>query len=352
MLINVLSILAAVLGVSALIVLHEAGHFLVARACGMRVERFSVGFGKVLFRFQRGETEFAISALPLGGYVSISGMGVGEEISPDDRTAYCNQAPWRRFAVILAGPFANYALAVVMAAVLLLGVGLSAADPTARVGEVTPGMPAEQAGLQRGDRITSAAGVKVATFAELVTELQRHPGQTITLEVVRGDGPDAQGLAVPITPRDQGGKGRVGFGQATLLTHADGPADAVAQSFDRTHTVLAAQVGAFSQLFSNAANVEGPVGIGKRLFHAAKEGAGPFFTLLWLISAVLALFNLFPIPGLDGARLAFLGYELITRRKVNARVETVIHTVGVLALLGLLALVSLKDIANLLHVGR
>ena len=204
---TVLAIAAAVLAVSLLIVLHEAGHFLAARRCGMRVERFSVGFGPVVAAFRRGETEFVVSALPLGGYVRIAGMSPGDDVDPADRRAYANQAAWRRFLVIVAGPAANYVTAVLVAAALLATIGLRAPDPAPRVGALVPDMPAAAAGLLPGDRILSVAGAPVDSFRALVVELQRHPGERIMLEVERG----AERLALPITPRDDGGVGRVGF---------------------------------------------------------------------------------------------------------------------------------------------
>ena len=187
--ITALSIVAAVLAVSALIVLHEAGHMWVARALGMKVEKFSVGFGPVLWSATRGETEYAVSALPLGGYVRIRGMAAGDDVAADDASAYCNQAAWRRVLVLLAGPGANYLIAVALAAGLLGTMGLPTPDGAARVGDLVAGMPAERAGLRPGDRILAVAGAPVATWTELVGALQKAPGRTIELAVERGEGP-------------------------------------------------------------------------------------------------------------------------------------------------------------------
>src|SRR5512142_971689 len=145
-----LAAVAALLGLSLLIVIHEAGHYLLARASGMKVERFSVGFGRVLWSFTRGGTEFAVSALPLGGYVKIVGMAPGEDVDPADPHLYANQSAWRRFLAILAGPAANYLTAVVLAFGLLLGSGLLRSDPSAAVGPVLKGTAAERAGLRDG----------------------------------------------------------------------------------------------------------------------------------------------------------------------------------------------------------
>jgi regulator of sigma E protease len=347
-----LAIVAAVLAVSLLVVVHEAGHMLAARRFGMRVDRFSVGFGPVVASFRRGETEYAVSALPLGGYVRIAGMAAGEDVSPDDPHAYANQAAWRRFLVILAGPAMNYVAAVVIGALLLATVGLRAPDPAPRVGTLVPGMPAAQAGLVPGDRILSVAGTPVATFTDLVAELRRHPGEAIALDAVRGDGPGAERLQVRITPRDEGGVGRVGFSQAQLVVRR-APLAAVADGVRLTNAAAVAQVSAFASVFSGRqkAELSGPVGIAQELVRGARQGAEPFLALVWTISIVLAILNLFPVPALDGGRLAFLAWEMVTRRRVNERVESFVHFAGMIALLLLLLAVTVfKDLARL--VGR
>lgn len=337
------------MAVSLLIVVHEAGHYLAARRAGMRVERFSVGFGPVLLSFRRGETEFAVSALPLGGYVKIAGMAPGEDVDPADTRAYANQPAWRRFLVILAGPAMNYVAAVVVATALLATLGLRTADPAARVGALVSGMPAEQAGLRPGDTIASVDGQPVDGWPALVAELQRHPGQPIALEVRRGEGAAEERLTLSITPRDEGGVGRVGFRQHELVVRR-GPLAALGEAFGRTNAQLAGQLTAFAHAFSGRqkAELSGPVGIAQELVRGAREGLEPFFTLVWTISVALALLNLFPIPALDGGRLVFLGYEIVTRRRVNARVENALHLIGFLALLALLLGVTVfGDLARL-----
>lgn len=345
---TVLAIAVAVLAVSLLIVVHEAGHYLAARFSGMRVERFSVGFGPVLLAFRRGETEFAISALPLGGYVKIAGMAVGEEGDPADRSLYANQPAWRRFLVILAGPAMNYVTAILVAFGLLASLGLRAPDPAPRVGALVAGMPAEAAGLRPGDRITAVAGTPVATWPDLVRELQAHPGEEIALEVLRGEGaPAAQPVTIRITPRDEGGIGRVGFAQATVVVRTD-VATALVEGFRRTNANAALQLRAFASVFSSKQRVEGPVGIARELVRGARAGVEPFLGLVWTISVVLAILNLLPIPALDGGRLVFLGYEIVTRRRVDARVENWLHFAGFVLLFGLiLAVTVFGDIPRL-----
>jgi regulator of sigma E protease len=340
-----LTYLAAVLAVSLLIVVHEAGHQVAARLSGMRVERFSVGFGPVLLSWKRGETEYAISALPLGGYVRIRGMGAGEDVAPGDPTAYSNQPAWRRFLVILAGPAMNYVTAIVIAAVLLV-VGFPAPDAGPRVGDLVPDMPAAQAGLRTGDRIEAVDGVRVDSFTSMLLELQAHPGDAIVLDVER----DGKRLKLPVTPREMGGVGRVGFSQARTVVKVP-PGEAVVQGFTRTNAEFASQLAGFGHVLSRKAGAElsGPVGIVRGLVRGAEAGVVPLFSLLWTISIALALLNLLPIPALDGGRLAFLGYEMVTRRRVSERIEGYVHFAGFVLLIGLLLAVTVfGDLARLL----
>ena len=341
-----------VLAFGLLIVIHELGHFLAARACGMRVERFSVGFGPVIWSRKRGDTEWALSAIPLGGYVKIAGMAPGEEIDPADRSAYVNQAAWRRFAVILAGPAMNYVLAVVLAVGLISTMGLREPDTAPVIGEVIPGGAAERAGLHAGDRVLSAGGEATPDWSAFVKRVRAHPGQDLALEVRREGSPE--GVAperVVVRPDDSGGVGRVGIAPSLRAVRA-GFGTAVVMGFERTNERALEILSGLGQVVSRKqrAELRGPVGIAEEMARSARAGAGPFLMMVWLISIMLAIFNFLPLPALDGGRLVFLAYEMITRRPVNQKVEGVVHTLGFLALFGLLLAVTVfGDLARLLR---
>ncbi len=345
---TVLGAVAAVLGLSLLIVLHEAGHYLVARAFGMKVERFSVGFGRVLWSFTRGGTQFAVSALPLGGYVKIVGMAPGEDVDPADPAIYANQAAWRRFLAILAGPAMNFVTASLLAAALLLGPGLLTPDPAAAVGRVSAGAPADRAGLRRDDRVLAVAGTPVAAFGDMVAALRAHPGEEIEVRVERRGpaGPE------PLTLRLALGKdGVAGFRQHELPVTSAGLARALLDGVSRTGANAWSQVAMFGKVFSGGKGTQlsGPLQIVFEIIERLLEGPGPFANVLWTLSVALAIFNLLPIPGLDGGRLVFLGYELVTRRRVDARVESVVHMAGLAALLLLIAWVTVVNDLGLGH---
>ncbi len=348
---STLSIAAAVLGFSLLIIVHEAGHAFVARRLGMRVVRFSVGFGPVLASFRARGIEYALSALPLGGYVRIAGMSPGDDVDPSDRGAYCNQHAWRRFLVIVTGPGMNWLAAVALGAALVATVGLRTPDPSSRVGALLPGWPAAEAGLAPGDRVDAVAGTPVQTWEDLVREIRRHPGERIDLAVVRGEGREAGAMTIALTPRDDQGIGRAGFQRAARVDRRSFPA-ALAGGVARTNEGLAGQLAGFAQVFSRrrASDLSGPVGIAQELFQGARSGTATFLTLLWNLSIALALLNLLPLPSLDGGRLVFLAYEIVTRRRVNERVENLVHLAGFVALLALiLAVTVFGDLARLFH---
>lgn len=346
--ITALSIIAAILAVSGLIILHEAGHMWAARLLGMRVERFSVGFGPVLWSTVRNGTEYAFSALPLGGYVKIAGMTASDDVSPDDQTAYCNKPAWRRVLVLAAGPGANYVVAVLLAVGLLASVGLPAPDGSSRVGELTPGMPGALAGLQVGDRIVSVAGKPVGDWYALVAALQGYPGKEIELAIERGE--PAQRQRLKLTPKDDGGTGRVGFRPFTVR-HQLGPVAAVVEGFSATNARVWDNLVGLAQVVKREQKAElaGPLGIGQELVRGARLGLDRFLTIVWNVSIALALLNFLPLPALDGGRLVFIGIEVVTRHRVSERIEGIVHGIGFAALILMLVGVTIfGDIARML----
>jgi regulator of sigma E protease len=342
----VLVVLVVVLAFGALVIVHELGHYALARSCRMRVERFSVGFGPVLLRRRRGDVEWVLSAIPFGGYVRIAGMAPGEEIEAGDLGAYANQPAWRRFLVILAGPAMNYLFAVLLAAAMLASLGFREPDPSTVVGEVLAGAAAQRAGLQTGDRILAVDGRSVSTWEALVSEIVARPGAPTRLSVQRGEGPPVEIVA---TPEAVGGRGRLGIGQSARVVRA-GPADAFFAGVRVTNQRAGEILSGLGQMVTGRqrAELRGPLGIAQEMVRSARAGAAPFITIVWFISIALALFNLLPLPALDGGRLVFLIYEIVTRRRVNQRVENIVHLAGFVALFGLLIAVTLfGDLARI-----
>jgi regulator of sigma E protease len=344
-----LAVLLAVLAFGLLVIIHEAGHFAVARLCGMRVERFSVGFGPVLRSRRRGQTEWCLSAIPFGGYVKVAGMALEEEVDPADGSSYSNQPAWRRFLFIFAGPAMNYLTSVALAVGLLATVGLPRTDSRPVAGQIVEGSPAAKAGLQSGDLVLSIDGKPVDSWTALVEEVQSHPGRQIEIMVRREGSPGE--IRLRALPEDRGGKGRLGVGSGAVLVRV-GLGEALVQGIVLTNQKAAEIVGGLGQMISGKqrAELQGPVGIAQEMARSARTGASSFLQFVWFISIALAMFNLLPLPALDGGRLVFLIYEMVTRRRVNQKVENYVHLAGFLALFGLLIGVTVfGDLARLLR---
>src|SRR5215510_3187580 len=180
---SALSITLAILGLAILIVLHEGGHFLVARLCGMRVERFSIGFGPPLASFKRWGTIFQVAPIPLGGFVQITGLNPNEEFDKADPMVYPNRPRWMRLLTILAGPAANYLTAFVLMVIILLTFGMP--SKTQRIIEPMPGKPAAAAGLRAGDVLVSANGRPVNAESPISEVIGAAQGAPVTIKVLR-----------------------------------------------------------------------------------------------------------------------------------------------------------------------
>jgi regulator of sigma E protease len=340
------TILIGILGLSLLVIVHEGGHYLAARAFGIRVVRFSIGFGPTLVSYQpKGSpTRFQICAIPLLAYVMIAGMNPAEEVDPQDPELYPNKSVFARIITIFGGPFANY----LAASLLVFGLGLSYGWPTGKMVEpmivdaVEPQSPADKAGLKAGDVIVEAEGKHIRNVKELI-EVTAPRASKPTRYLVERDGKRLAPLT--ITPASDAGKGRIGVRPRTetrRLTAGEAATLAVAYPVNLSIDTLKGIGDLIKRRTTKG--VTGPVGMVNLVSEQAERGLFPFIEILAAISVALGLFNLLPFPALDGGRLAFLGYELVTRRRPNEKVEAVVHMVGLLFLIGVLALVTLRDV--------
>ncbi|HTO98218.1 MAG TPA: M50 family metallopeptidase [Myxococcales bacterium] len=328
-----MAILVAVVGLGLLIAAHEAGHLALARLMGMRVETYSLGFGPKIAGFRSGETEYRLSALPLGGYCKIAGFTPDDPAAQDpaDPGSYVNKPAWKRFLVIAAGPGVNYFVAFLIIAALYLTSGFLDLGTT-RI-EVVPGGPAAAGGLQTGDQVVAVDGVPVESFERFRAELQKPDAPAARqVEVLRSGKRQAftlHPLNGTISVRPDRMPLRLPFAQAVPRAVRD------------VWALNALTLGALWDALrgKGTASLAGPIAIVRQASAEVKRGVADFAGILANISVGLALFNFLPVPALDGGRLVFLGYELVTRRKVNHRIESVVHVVGLLLLLGLLVAV-------------
>ncbi len=338
-----MSIFISILAVGLLIALHEAGHFLAARRVGMTVLKYSIGFfnSLVSWKSEKSGTVYQIGMVPLGGFVQIKGMNPFEEGAYDDASSYQTKSTFSRAKVLLAGPFANLGIAWIILFFLYMGGHPEYVDEP-RVGSTVPGAPAEKAGIKPGDHVVTLNGEVLNTWGDLASRLHKHPDNEVTLEIQRNDDP----IQVKVTPENKNGIGLIGIRQPEkmvyLAPHTAALAAAIrcAQVIGGTFSSLASLVG------GDAKNVQpvGPVGIVKMAASSLNTGISEFFALVAYLSIMLFIFNLLPFPGLDGGRGVFLLYESVSRRRVSPKVDAVVNAIGFVLLVGLLVLITFKEI--------
>jgi len=341
----VLSFVLAIFGLALLIVLHEGGHFLVARLCGMRVERFSVGFGPPLASFKRGGTIFQVAPIPLGGFVQITGLNPSEEFDKSDPMVYPNRPRWMRLLTVVAGPAANYLTAIVMVFVVLMAYGTT--PKTQQIDDAVANRPAAAAGLKAGDVLVEANGQKVDADHLISEVIKASQGAPVNIKVLR----NGQPMEFSVKPDLNKGVYQVGIqigphGDRTPASIGLAAKEAVVYPYYASVDILE---GLYNMIRGKvSAELSGPVGITQQIAKAASKGMVYFLSMLAMLSVYLGLFNLLPLPALDGGRAVFLGLESILRKRVDPRIEAAVHTAGFVLLMGVLLVVSWKDIRNLI----
>ena len=331
---------------SLLVIVHESGHFITAKLAGIKVEQFSVGFGPQLLGWQRGETLYAIRAIPLGGFVKLAGMDGSMDAGPRSFNAH---PLWQRFLVIVAGSAFNLALPVLIFFGVYTTVGAAEVQTPIQVSAVDAGTPAYNAGLETGDAIRSVNGHPINKFEDLRTALDAAKSTPVTVVVDR----HGQLLTLTVTPKLDPATGTyiLGFHPA-IRSWKPGPLDAAGRAVrDTGDSIVGIAVGIY-QLTTDKSlggllgprGLEGPVGIVKTTAKAAQAGPLSLVGVIALLSLSLGLANILPIPALDGGRAAFLVLELIRGRPVDPAREQVVHYVGLALLFGLIGLVTYNDL--------
>lgn len=324
-------------GLAILIVVHELGHFLAARFFKVDVDEFGIGFPPRMVKlFEAGGTQFTLNWIPLGGFVKVKG-----ENDPEAPGGLAAANPWVRLAVLLAGPLMNLTLGVVLAILLFYSLGEPVLDQV-QVQLVSPGSPAEQAGLQVGDLIVSVEDQPVSSVDHLHELIYARLGQPTRFTLQRGD----QSLAVSMTPRNPPPEdGAIGIQMGYPVqptTWGKAIPNGFIASYEYTKTVLLLPV---QILRGEVSPEEGrPVGY-KGMFDIYQQIQNRLWFFM-VISMSLGIFNLFPIPALDGGRILFTLPEIIFRRRVPPKYENAIHLVGFAMLLLLLIYVNLQDFIN------
>ncbi len=330
--------LYGLLALTLLMIVHESGHFFAARAFGMRVERFSIGYGPAIWRHKpkNSDTTYQLALIPIA-FVQIAGMNPFEEIDPDDKGSYANASLVARITAIVAGPLANYLFAsVVFFASMMIG---GKQVETTRV-EVMPSGAAAAAGVHSGDQVLSIGGKPIATWEQMRTTILAQPNKALPVNVLR----DGKKLTLTVTPRALGkdGGGLIGVKpEPAPMPIGEAARAAVVQPA----TIVALTVRSLYRMFTGQeeGQLTGPIGIMRETEKAAELGIAVYLSIVGFLSTSVGFFNLLPLPALDGGRLLFLAYEAVTRRRPNQKVEAQIHAFGMLMLLAAIALVSFRE---------
>ncbi len=336
-----------------IIFVHELGHFLAAKWVGVGVERFSLGFGPKLIGRKIGETEYLLSAIPLGGYVKMVGEEVGEEVDEAElHRSFTYKSLPKRFLIIIAGPLANFLMAFVVFSLAFAQFGVNVPLDQPTVGGVVANMPAEAAGLEREDEILKVDGVEVHTWEELAEQIQHSNGNEIHLVIKKTTG--GQIIATTVTPqlRDNPIGGQVyviGIERAfTTEPVAVGRAMTlgVEQTWLWTQLILDSVVKLVSGEISTK-ELGGPILIAQVAGQQARLGLDYLLRFTAIVNVNLAVFNLLPIPVLDGGHLLLLLIELLIGRPLSNRSKEMALRVGFLVIVSLIVLVFYNDISRL-----
>jgi regulator of sigma E protease len=358
------TIIVFLLILSILVLIHEAGHFFVAKFFGIKVEEFGFGLPPRIFGKKFGETLYSINWLPIGGFVKLYGedeAGGGsiklkqKEIKGDESRAFFAKPVWQRALVIFAGVFMNFVLAVVIISVLFSVVGVQMPGNKVTVNVVVKDAPAAKAGIKVGDTIVSVDKTSVTSAEQLATYAENHLGKKLDLKV------SSQKLGIRnlvVTPRkvyptNEGPMG-IEIGQSVVLEKYpwyQAPFVGTWEALQQSWLIVSGLVMLVIQLFTKGVvpqSVAGPIGIAQLTGIVIGIGPAAVLSLISLLSLNLAIINILPIPALDGGRLFFILIEGIFRKKVDAKIEGYTHMIGMIVLLTLIALITLHDLFRIL----
>ncbi|WP_404378875.1 RIP metalloprotease RseP [Caenispirillum salinarum] len=347
---------------------HEFGHFIIARINGVKVDVFSIGFGKELFGwYDRHGTRWRVSLLPLGGYVKFfgdaneasGGADKSRELSEEERrVSFQHKRVGQRFSIVLAGPAFNFIFAILVFAGVFMSVGQPTTPPV--LGGVQEGSPAAEAGLMPGDRVIAINGSAVDRFEDIQRMVPLNPeGRGMDVTVLR----DGEQRTYEITPRMTEMTDGFGNTQRTPVLGVSvsreamelvrmGPVEAVGQAVVHTGTVVTSSLTAIGQMISGDRGTEdlgGPVRIAQFSGQAAQSGLVNAIMFVALLSVALGLFNLFPVPMLDGGHLLFYGIEALRGQPLSEQVQEYGFRVGLVLVLTLMVFVTWNDIVRLIE---
>ncbi len=344
------TLLLAILALELMVLVHELGHLLVARRVGIVVHTFAIGFGPRLVGVTRGETTYQLNLFLIGGYVNMAGedLDTAHPSVPLEHS-FRGKSVWARIAVVCAGPLMNFLLAIVLLAVIAVVYGVPVGVST-RIGQLVGGYPAEEAGLRPGDMIVAIDGKPMSDGQEIIRTIHTSGGRALSFLVQRG----GDRFLVQVSTRydDRQRVWLTGFSPEVIRAHFD-PVRALGWGALTTGRETIAYLTALGSLIRSgrlAKELGGPVAAVRVLDYFAHTGGEMFLNITALFSIIIGLLNLFPLPALDGGRVAFLVVEALRRRPVDPRREGYIHLVGLALWLCLILALTVRDVLHPIHI--
>lgn len=369
-----ITIVAFIVILSVLVIIHELGHFILAKKFGVKVEEFGFGFPPRLIGKKIGETLYSINLLPVGGFVKLYGedaagggqvkssklpvrQAQGKQVKSHDlKRAFFARSAKQRAAIVLAGVVMNFLLAVVLISFLFATQGVLLPTKNIRVVEVLTDGPSFVSGIKKDDIILSLNSHPVQKTEDFISQTRLRMGEQVTVRIKRGE----KILAIMLIPRKVFPKGEGPLGisitniEVKKYSLIQAPFFGTLEAFKFSYLI---GKGLFDMVFNlvlhgqKPTGIAGPVGVAQLTGQAVSYGLGATLWFVALLSLNLAVLNVLPIPALDGGRLFFILIELVTGKKVNQKYEAYAHAIGLIALLGLIVLVTVLDVLRILS-GR
>ncbi|MGD0523234.1 MAG: M50 family metallopeptidase [Candidatus Microgenomates bacterium] len=356
------SILIFLLVLSILVIVHELGHFLVAKKNGVWVEEFGLGIPPRIYGKKIGETIYSINLFPFGGFCRMHGETSEDGIS-EPKKAFLNKGKLARVAIVMAGVVMNFILGIVAFGIVYSFSGIPRESKNVKLVDIASGSPAQVAGLLVGDVIKSADGETINSINQFVDLVEKNKGRKITLVTEQSLPAGRQVKKIILTPRANppSGEGPLGVVLSTTEIYYPpvwqrpfyGVYYGSKDAFFWGKTVILGFVSLISQLFMGKVpnDVSGPVGIFAVTTEATKYGLLSLINFVGILSINLAILNVIPFPALDGGRLLFIGIEGLIGRKVVPRIEATIHMVGMVILMLLILAITARDVERLIKAG-
>ncbi|MBQ7718224.1 MAG: RIP metalloprotease RseP [Clostridia bacterium] len=331
-----MTIIAAILIFGVLIFVHEFGHFTTAKLFGVKVHEFAIGMGPAIFKRKKGETDYSLRILPIGGYVKLE----GEDFASDDERAFNKCPPLKRIIILASGAFMNVLTGFLL---FVLIFSFAAQIPSTVIEKVYEGTPAAEAGILAGDRIRSINGKRVNIYSDISFTLFEDDGKDAQIEIDRG----TERMTFNLTPAKDGERSIIGI---YPVLESPGVGTVLRNAYYNTFFVVRVVIVSLKMLITGQVGVSemsGPVGIVGEIGQAAKSGILDVLNFAALIAVNLGVMNMLPLPALDGGRIFFILLELIFGKPVSPKIEGYIHAIGLVILLLLMLVITYSDIMKL-----